>query len=723
MPTATIERPNAEIFSPERTTANFADVNLTTKPDIFVKREENFVLWRATTSSAPKLVIGKLQPGAPIAFMEEHTIPLEQQLPDFPDLWLIPANKCNLADGQVYHYWFEVNDSHPNRSAKRMRVTDPLAYMVDWRLLAQKPEGSDYTEDDRYPAAVVTYRQGKLVPCDADGETGQLPNEPPLSNLAANNRIVIYELPTTWSRIRKAGEFETGTGTFRDVQALVDPKEGGANFADLQITRKGNDYLVKLGINALELLPIADSIYSRTWLYGPTNFLAPEFEFGFPDDYSWPTPNRDLKDLVASCHKFGIRFFVDIVMAFAKKNPYLAIAANDFFILNPENNPNDPDSHTSRGTGKNYIRNAWGGELFRYDGAPKQGYDPINGQAQAIYPARQLMKTNLLRWMNDFHIDGFRLDSIENVSNWDFIGDFKNLARQSWKQRYAAQGEVTGADERFLVVGEELDEPKALLAQQRLDGLWHESFKRNIRAALLGESVDSKNFKETVCEAVNCRKMGYSDGSQAIIYLTSHDVEGFRNERLFNFFQNNNVWDAAKRIKLGFVCLLTAVGIPMILAGEEFADHHDLFNKEGSVHEEGGKQVDPVNFSRLNDAEWRRDLKDYVARLIKLRTTYDALAINDTEFIHVDFNDGKRVLVWQRGQPNTDNLAVVVANFSDFCTADPFNSSSEYRVNNWPATPPGKRWFEVTQNRSADSAGREPIFPWEAKVYVLINAQ
>ena len=163
----------------------------------------------------------------------------------------------------------------------------------------------------------------------------------------------------------------------------------------------------------------------------------------------------------------------------------------------------------------------------------------------------------------------------------------------------------------------------------------------------------------------------------------------------------------------------------MILAGEEFADQHDLLNFEGRAKEESGKQTDPVNYEHLDEEnnEWRRDLKDYVARLIKLRTTYDALAVNDTEFIHVDFNDGKRVLVWQRGQPNTDNLAVVVANFSDFCTADPFNSSSEYRVNNWPTTPPGKRWFEVTQNRSADSAGREPIFPWEAKVYVLINAQ
>ena len=63
---------------------------------------------------------------------------------------------------------------------------------------------------------------------------------------------------------------------------------------------------------------------------------------------------------------------------------------------------------------------------------------------------------------------------------------------------------------------------------------------------------------------------------------------------------------------------------------------------------------------------------------IKFRMTSDALAVNDTDFIHIDFY-GKRVLAWRRGLPNSDKIVVVVANFSDFCTADPFNPTSEYR--------------------------------------------
>jgi glycosidase len=310
------------------------------------------------------------------------------------------------------------------------------------------------------------------------------------------------------------------------------------------------------------------------------------------------------------------------------------------------------------------------------------------------------------------------MDSVENVFSWNFIGEYRDLARHAWRQRFGATADTTDADARFLVVGEELQEPVDILRQQRLDGLWHENFKRYIRAALLGQGFDGQTFEQTVRKAIDCRSFGYTDLAQAVIYLTSHDVEGFRNERLFNFFQSNGVVDIEKRTKLAFACLLTAVGIPQILAGDEFADQHDLFGQHGQVNQDGGKQVDPVNYSRLND-DWRARIKDYVGRLIKFRTTSDALAVNDIDVIHVDL-DGKQVVAWRRGQPGSDHVAVVVANFSDFAT--PSGPSAEYVVHNWPTTPPGKAWREISQDRDVPSewVGREPIFPWEAKIYALV---
>jgi 1,4-alpha-glucan branching enzyme len=634
----------------------------------------------------------------------------------FSDLWEIAAASCGLADGRAYHYWFEVSDSHPDRPANtRIQITDPAATLVDWRLLGPSLP-PPYGDDDRYPAAVIQYAGGKLACPDIDRRIRH--GASPGRDLAPNNHLVIYELPTTWTRSGEVGGRDMGVGSFRDVAALVDAGRSGANFDDLEVTQLGRSYLTELGVNALELLPPADSTYNRQWGYGTTNYFAPDFELGFPFSYSDPVPNRDLAELVRACRAHGIRFFADVVMAFSKNNPYLAAACDDFFLLDPAGAENDPDAPNSRGTGE--LRNGYGASLFRY-ARMVRGYDPISGETRLYSPARQLMKTALARWSEEFGLDGLRLDSVENVQNWDFVQEYKDLARELNRERYAAEG-ASGPDERFLVVGEELSEPLDLLRQGRLDGLWHERFKHYVRMAILGRNHESESsFEETVRKAIDCRAFGFTDLSQAVIYLTSHDVEGFRNERLYNFLRNNGVSEAEKRIKLAFACLLTAAGVPMILAGEEFADEHDLFDGKGNVTQEGGKQVDPVNFTRVAD-EWRVRIREYVSRLVRLRASHDALAVNDTSFIHVDFSEGKRVLAWQRGVPGSNRQVVVVANFSDYGTPDPFRAGAEYVVQNWPAAPPGARWREIPQDRDVPTrdAGREPIFPWEAKVYALV---
>lgn len=85
----------------------------------------------------------------------------------------------------------------------------------------------------------------------------------------------------------------------------------------------------------------------------------------------------------------------------------------------------------------------------------------------------------------------------------------------------------------------------------------------------------------------------------------------------------------------------------------------------------------------------------------------------------MDFNEGKRVLVWKRGD-DTDPV-VVVANFSDFTTPNALSPGAEYFVRNWPGTPAGRHWFEVTRRRHVKTGrhDRESSFAWEAKVYRL----
>lgn len=672
------------------------------KAHLFELKKTMFVLWRPlNTWPAPRLVIGWFQPGNPPTLTNQQTWDLSE-LPGQPGLWGIEAWRCGLADGNVYHYWFEVTDSNPQRNGWRILCADPLARTVDWRLKAPALGGM-YNEDDRDPAAVVKYLGGELVPCDAAGETFAPAPLLPTAQAPTNNRLVIYELPTSWAQSNTGADPGVGVGTFRDVAALVDENATGANFAGVAALAAGRSHFQELGINALELLPPADSFVNREWGYATSNYHAPDFDLGLPEGNTSPTANTDLVALVALCHARGIRFFADVVMAFGTHAPLENVNFPDFHI-DPGAHPDDPDANQSGGQGR---RDGFGGTLWRYSHTA-DGYDPLDGVTRTHFPARQYMKLYLLRWMEDFALDGLRLDSVNNIANWDFVQEFKDLARSYWA------GSGSAAD-RFLVVGEELSVPQALITQGRLDGLWNEDFKRMVRSAILGQNSEKEpSFEWTVRKVIDCRLMGFSDGAQAVNYLGSHDVEGFRNERLYNFLVNNGVPLTEERIKLAFVLLLTAVGVPMILAGDEFADQHDLGVGNPA------KQRDAVNFERA-DEDWRRSVFDYVSRLVKFRTSYDALAVNDTDFIHADFNDGKRVVVWRRGLAGSDEQVVVVANFSGF-VSDNAGHGGEYRVPNWPATPAGRRWREITQDRDvpAEWVGREGIFDWEAKVYALV---
>ena len=204
------------------------------------RRETHFVLWTpAGAPVVPELLIGVLDRSAGTAALtDERRIPLRRStLPgaEGGDVWEVPAVECGLDSGRVYHYWFVVRDTNayrPSEQRETLRCTDPAATSVDWRLLAPVPPG--YGSDDRQPAAVVRFVDGRLVPSDPEVALESFATTPdaPIASLPPNNRLVIYELPTAWTRTGQAVDAENvGVGTFRDVRALVDRQASGANFA------------------------------------------------------------------------------------------------------------------------------------------------------------------------------------------------------------------------------------------------------------------------------------------------------------------------------------------------------------------------------------------------------------------------------------------------------------------------------------------------------------
>jgi 1,4-alpha-glucan branching enzyme len=668
-------------------------------PDLLSRKQTHFVLWRpGKVEPSPTLYIGSIDPQQPDRLAKLGEFSLHPST-DFPELWEVSAQECGLVEGTVYFYWFKIRNSDPYDPANASQImycSDPIATTVERRMSApvpqDVPQGSTGVASFD-PASVVLYQNGKLIPCDPQGQTVNWEGDAPLESLPTNNRLIIYELPTRWTRINSTGSVEEGNGTFRDVLALLVPEDNAPTFPALRALNN-RAHLVELGVNALELLPPEDSDDTLNWGYGTANYFAADFDLGRPDHQVPPTASTDLANLIKACHQHGLRFFLDVVMAFSRNNPYHNINFLDFYL---KWGSGDPEQGS---------RDGFGGDLFKYN-YWVEGYHPITGQKSRFVPAREYMKLHIAHWLDYYRVDGLRLDSVNNIANYDFLQEFKDFSRTLWNKR-------GGSGDRFLVVGEELSVPLALVHQSRLDGLWNEKFKQIIRQVILGKNPsDEPSFEWSVRKLIDCRNLGFTDGSQAVNYLTSHDVGGMGNERFFNWLVNNGVDHTEPRFKLAFVCLLTAVGIPMILAGDEFADQQDL-----NLSDEHGsnKQVDPVNFSRVKD-DWRQRIFQYVARLVRFRKSSDALAVNDTQFIHSDFSEGKRVLVWQRGN-KADQRVVVVANFSDYGTPP----GSEYKVPNWPATPTGKQWKEITQERMVPSewVGREGIFPWEAKVYTLV---
>ncbi|MHB2016469.1 MAG: alpha-amylase family glycosyl hydrolase [Candidatus Xenobia bacterium] len=611
-------------------------------------RRTHFLLWRAPG----KLRIGKMHG----PFREVDLIPVEGHA----DLFATAAADLGLEDGQVYHYWFEVRDTNPYRQPDTVHVTDPFATAVDRRVLAKSGQ----------PAAVILYREGELIPCDPGGETVAWPPDDP-SRLAPNHRLVIYELPTRWVR---TDDGEHCNGTFQDVLALVEPEAMAPNFKRLHAVSTTRAHLRELGVNALELLPPADHDGSLGWGYGTANYFAASYYLGKPDHQDAPTASTDLARLIRACHQHGIRFFLDAVMAFARNCPLASLSFPDFFVQWGAGDPEQAD------------REGFGGDLFRYNYWP-EGTHPLTGSYQTLECAREYLKAHIEHWIRYYQIDGIRLDSVNNIRNADFVQDFTQHSRATWRD-----ARQTTDESRFLVVGEELSVPIALVQENRLEGLWNEQFKWLLRKAILGQAQDGLSFEETVRRMIDCRQCGFSDGTQAVNYLTSHDTGGDGNERLYNYLDRAGVVDKQGRMQLAFACLMTAVGIPMILAGDEFADQHDLPTDDR-------KEIDPVNYHRLQEP-WRHEVFHYVRRLIALRTTSDALCVNDTEFFH---SDGP-VLAWQRG---TDTRVVVAANFSDTPAPGP--------LPNWPAG----TWRDVMSSRTytPEEAAAQPLPPWSARIY------
>lgn len=488
------------------------------------------------------------------------------------------------------------------------------------------------------------------------------------TGLAQNNQIVVYEMPLKW--MSKATDNPlVDLGTFDEVV-----------FEHL-------DSLQSLGINCIELLPIQDTSQTLDWGYGTRFYFAPDYDMGSA---------VDAKFFIKSCHERGIRVILDVVMAFYSPTCPLGPLASAWFMSPPGDKG----------------RNGWGQNLFRYD-TPAYG---------SYYAAREFLCQMAEFWVTEYHVDGFRIDDFPDIANWDFVQEFHDRATAASNSAFPGKPFLVVAENsnrQFVTTAPDPGNPNG---QKVVDSIWNFGFQQEIRLAVTG-SLTTNYGQPSRTQRVQhflskdgpwngwtqSFDQGYTDMACAVNYATSHDVQGA--PRMMDVIlgpvlqsvgypdggylsvkaavdqPQSTAVSAAVVTALGrlfgvFALIMTSVGIPMFLAGEEFGDIHD-----SDPNAVDAKQQNPVQWQRAAYTA-NAALMARVGALIQLRTSNPGLQRNEIDFFYFhptfDDNGGTWVFAYARtnGAPlGSAGQVIVLANLGP----QSFNSFS------FPSWPWGSR--------------------------------
>jgi len=149
-----------------------------------------------------------------------------------------------------------------------------------------------------------------------------------------------------------------------------------------QLAEQLVDYVRDTGFTHVEFLPVAEHPYGGSWGYQVSSYFAPTSRFGSPDDF---------RHLVDALHQAGIGVIVDWVPAHFPKDSF-ALARFDGTPLYEHADPRrgeQPD---------------WGTYVFNF------------GRSQV----RNFLVANALYWLEEFHIDGLRVDAVASMLYLDY---------------------------------------------------------------------------------------------------------------------------------------------------------------------------------------------------------------------------------------------------------------------------------------------------------------
>jgi maltooligosyltrehalose trehalohydrolase len=422
------------------------------------------------------------------------------------------------------------------------------------------------------------------------------------------------------------------------------------------------DDLVETGINAIEIMPVAQFPGNRNWGYDGAYPYAVQNSYGGPGK---------LKELVDACHQKGIAVILDVVYN------HMGPEGNYFTAFGPY--------FTDR------YHTPWG--------------DAMNFDWEWSDGVREFFIENALYWLEKYHIDGLRLDAIHAIFDQGAV-HILELINEKVKELQQKLGRSL-----HVIAESDLNSPHVIKAAEAgglgFTAQWLDDFHHSLYVLLDEkgkERYEDFGRMEQVAKAymdgfvhsgeyVNFRKRKFGassaglPGNRFVIFMDNHDQAGNRlhGERLSMLIDQD-------RRKIAAAAMLLAPYVPMLFMGEEygedspffyFVDHSDpeLIKgvREGRKKEFAcfnGPDAEPrdafeektfldskLRWEKRNEGEHRELLKWY-QQLISLRCSHPAGKNFKRCDVRVDIT-GERSLILHRQDDTGKEHLVCFFNLSD----------------------------------------------------------
>jgi len=406
------------------------------------------------------------------------------------------------------------------------------------------------------------------------------------------------------------------------------------------------NYLQRLGVNAIKLMPLNEFDGNDSWGYNPSFFFAVDKAYG---------TREQLKRLINEAHRRGIAVILDVVYSHTFGNsPTVRKWFNSQWNLPADNNPyhNVIATHPfSVGENLNHC-------------------SPFT---------RYMVRRAIMFWMEEFRLDGFRFDLSKGFTQyrslrcWGQIGiDHDCYADMAAWNRFNQErvNNLLWYSHQVRQVN-----PNAFLIMEHFSDYSEERYMANHPYQLMFWRNTGQAFSELAMGWPNDISRSYNSGRNFISYMESHDEQRVP-YRVLNFGNNvagHNMRDTTVMLQrmaaTANIFLTTPPGPRMIWQFGEIGYHYPInfcYNPSTGVGFHGGEECRtgrmPIPWDMFNDPR-RQTLFDVFSTLIHLRTTHPAFQppMDSQRHWVGSGNDGR--LRWTHARnPNGTQAVIAVSN-------------------------------------------------------------